>query len=86
MRNQRGVVVGALLVALLMGVQVEGADEVRSDRDHARVLKHVLPDRADLAWASIPWEATLWNAVIKAHEEKKPILLWAMNGHALACT
>jgi len=86
MRNQRGVVVGVLLAALLVGATVHGAEEVRSDRDHARVLKHVMPDRADLAWASIPWEATLWDAVIKAHEEKKPILLWAMNGHALACT
>ena len=80
------VALAALVLFVAPGDFAHSADEVRSDRDHARVLKHVLPDRADLAWASIPWEATLWDAVIEAHEAKKPILLWAMNGHALACT
>ena len=51
-----------------------------------KTLAHVLPDKRDLAWTKVAWEATLWDAVIKAHAEKKPILLWAMNGHALACT
>ena len=50
------------------------------------VLDHVLPDKRDLAWTKVPWRATLWDAVIEAHAQKKPILLWAMNGHALACT
>ena len=53
--------------------------------DVKRTLAHVLPDKRDQLWAKIPWEATLWDAVIEAHEKKKPILLWAMNGHALAC-
>ena len=62
------------------------AEEERATPDVARVLAQVLPDKRDLAWTRVPWRATLWDAVIEAHEKKKPILLWAMNGHALACT
>lgn len=51
-----------------------------------RALAHILPDKRDLVWTKIPWRATLWDAVIDAHEQEKPILLWAMNGHALGCT
>jgi len=51
-----------------------------------RLRDHVLPDRSERAWRRIPWRATLWDAVVDAHREKKPVLLWAMNGHPLACT
>ncbi len=51
-----------------------------------RVRRHVVPTKKDMLWAKVGWRPTLWDAVIDAHKEKKPILLWAMNGHALACT
>ena len=54
--------------------------------DVEATLRHVLPDKADRAWTAVPWRTTLWDAVIEAHRLKKPLLLWAMNGHALACT
>ena len=78
----------ALLAAAalaLIASHARAADEPKPI-DVDRVLDHVLPDKRDRAWTKIPWHATLWDAVIEAHEEKKPILLWAMNGHALACT
>jgi hypothetical protein len=28
----------------------------------------------------------LWDGVIAAQKQDMPILLWAMNGHPLACT
>lgn len=52
----------------------------------ARVRAHVVPSKRDLAWQRIQWLPTLWDGVIEAHERKNPILLWAMNGHILACT
>ena len=74
-----------LLAATLLTPLAFAADEPKPV-PVKRVLAHVLPDKADLVWTRIPWRATLWDAVIDAHEQKKPILLWAMNGHALACT
>jgi hypothetical protein len=46
----------------------------------------VLPAKQELAWKEIPWRATLWDGVIDAQKQDKPILFWAMNGHPLACT
>lgn len=77
-----------LLLALAALALASGARAAEDPKpvDTKRVLAHVLPDKRDLAWTKVPWHATLWDAVIEAHEAKKPILLWAMNGHALACT
>lgn len=87
--RQRPHVRRVLPLALLLGLLAAPRPARAGDDDPPNVKKtfaHVLPDKADRAWTSIPWHATLWDAVIAAHEEKKPILLWAMNGHALACT
>lgn len=47
---------------------------------------YLTPPPEELAWRKIPWRPTFWDAVVEAHEKDKPILLWAMNGHPLACT
>ena len=37
-------------------------------------------------WRTIPWETSLIEAQNIAAREKKPIFIWAMDGHPLACT
>jgi hypothetical protein len=37
-------------------------------------------------WVQIPWHTDLWDARKQAAREGKPILLWEMDGHPLACT
>ena len=49
-------------------------------------FSHVVPGEEELQWRRIPWRATFWDAVIEAQDKDRPILLWAMNGHPLACT
>jgi len=46
----------------------------------------ILPKEEELAWQKIPWRSALGAAVAEAHSKDQPILLWAMNGHPLACT
>lgn len=48
--------------------------------------QHIVPQADEMAWRAIPWLGTLAEAVVQAHAQDKPILLWAMNGHPLACT
>lgn len=48
--------------------------------------QHVVPTDEEMQWRAIPWLGTLAEAVVLAHAQDKPILLWAMNGHPLACT
>jgi len=44
------------------------------------------PGAKELAYAEIPWRPSFWSAVHEAQTSERPILLWAMNGHPLACT
>lgn len=52
----------------------------------ARWRDYLRPKSEELAFCDIPWRPTLWDAVLEAQRQDKPILLWAMNGHPLACT
>ncbi len=47
---------------------------------------YILPDAADMAYASIPWHVTFADGLTAARAEGKPLLMWAMNGHPLGCT
>ncbi len=46
----------------------------------------IRPKTDDVCFKTVNWLPTLWDGVIAAQKEDKPILLWAMNGHPLACT
>jgi len=46
----------------------------------------IRPKSEELGFATVAWLPTLWDGVIAAQQQDKPILLWAMNGHPLACT
>lgn len=48
--------------------------------------QYIVPKASELAFESCGWHGTLWSAVLEANRQDKPILLWAMNGHPLACT
>ncbi|HLF92561.1 MAG TPA: hypothetical protein VJB14_03815 [Planctomycetota bacterium] len=57
-----------------------------TDENYEKLKTSILPPAEELAWRKIPWRPTFWEAVVEAQEKEKPILLWAMNGHPLACT
>jgi hypothetical protein len=40
----------------------------------------------DEPWRTIPWKISLLEAQNLAAKEKKPIFIWAMDGHPLGCT
>ena len=40
----------------------------------------------DEPWRTIPWKTSLVEAQHLAAKEKKPIFIWAMDGHPLGCT
>lgn len=43
------------------------------------------PDDSAL-WRTIPWKTSLLDAQKIAAEDKKPLFIWAMDGHPLGCT
>ena len=72
------------LFALLPGVAV---DEVRplSDSDVDDLISQLTPD-PDRLWRKVPWQLSLVNGQAQAAEQKKPLFVWAMDGHPLGCT
>lgn len=51
-----------------------------------RRLHDELEPSADEPWRTIPWKIGLLDAQRTAAKEKKPIFIWAMDGHPLGCT
>lgn len=69
------------MIALLFAL----AQELNDDT-YARWRDFIQPNAEELEWMKPGWRPTFWEAVVEAQENEKPILLWAMNGHPLACT
>jgi hypothetical protein len=57
------------------------------DPEAVRTIQQYVRPRADeLGWQGIPWQTSIPDAVAIAARERKPVLLWAMNGNPLALT
>ncbi len=61
--------------------QAEGLTEVKFQKLHAELQ----PNNSAL-WRTIPWKTSVLSAQQIAADEKKPIFIWAMDGHPLGCT
>jgi hypothetical protein len=57
-----------------------------NDKTFAQWRDRIRPKSEELSFETVDWLPTFWEGVIAAQREDKPILLWAMNGHPLACT
>ena len=77
------VVTGLLLVlpGLMAGASGDELTEQRFRQLHAELQ----PGDGEL-WRSIPWQTSLLAAQSMAAEQKKPLFIWAMDGHPLGCT
>lgn len=61
------------------------ADDELTDETFRRLHHELLPS-PDEPWRTIPWKIDLLDAQRAAAKEKKPIFVWAMDGHPLGCT
>ena len=77
-----------LLAAIVLAAAgAGGARAVElTDANYEKVRDTVLPKQEELGFRAIPWRVSFWDAVVEAQAKDRPILLWAMNGHPLACT
>ena len=56
-----------------------------SEADFRRLHKELQVSGKD-PWRTIPWKISLLDAQRLAVAQKKPIFIWAMDGHPLGCT
>lgn len=57
-----------------------------TEKNYKQIRDSILPKEDEVDWRSIGWRTTLWDGVIDAQKEDKPVLLYAMNGHPFGCT
>ena len=74
----------AMLVVALTAAN--GPPEELNDKTFASWRDRIRPQAAERCFETVHWLPTFWEGVIAAQKQDKPILLWAMNGHPLACT
>jgi hypothetical protein len=72
------------LIAALAGLDAPPA--VLNDNTFTSWRDQIRPKTAERCFETVHWLSTFWDGVMTAQKEDKPILLWAMNGHPLACT
>ena len=80
-----------LLVTAFAGLPAAGLSAADppgelTDKTLAEWRDRIRPKTADLCYKTVDWLPTFWDGVMAAQKADKPILLWAMNGHPLACT
>ena len=57
-----------------------------TDATYDKWRDYIRPKPEENRWMDIRWRTTFGDAVAEARQKGLPILLWAMNGHPLACT
>jgi len=72
------------LVPFALALAVEAPKP--TEKNFAEWREYIRPKAAELAFEACEWKPTFWEAVVEAQQRGKPILLWAMNGHPMACT
>ncbi len=55
-----------------------------SEQQFKSLRVELTPDK-NAVWKSIPWKLSVLEAQKLAIQHKKPIFIWAMDGHPLAC-
>jgi hypothetical protein len=77
----------AVLAGLILAASVATTPPPALNQESfAQWRDYIRPTAEETRWQSIPWRTTFWDGVTQAQKEAKPILVWAMNGHPLACT
>ena len=85
----------AMLLGILGAVAVLPGRSSGGDAPKRQVLDEstfeqwrdfIHPSEAELASDRIEWNATLWAGLIRAQEEKRPLMIWIMNGHPCGLT
>jgi hypothetical protein len=75
-----------MLKALLVVVALAGTPPELNEQTFEHWREYIRPSAPELCFLEIPWRESFVVAVHEAQETRRPILLWAMNGHPLGCT
>lgn len=69
-----------VLVSVCGFAEAQRLDEAEFAKLHGQL------EPKDEAWKAVPWKTDLLQAQGLAAQSKKPMFIWAMDGHPLGCT
>ena len=75
---------GIVTGACVLGVCLTASAEL-SLKEFQYIMQTVRAP-SDATWRTIPWKTSLLEAQRIAARERKPLFIWAMDGHPLGCT
>ena len=61
------------------------AQEAKAPQTLEEKVASVRPAEQEERWLEIPWQTDLVEARAEAQRQGKPLFLWIMDGHPLAC-
>jgi len=83
-------IAGICMVALLLAASrlrsVQSTTDTLTDDTFSRLHANIVNSTKNEKWTEIPWMIDIQRAREVAAKERKPIFMWAMNGHPLGCT
>jgi hypothetical protein len=77
---------GLFVTLVVAFAGAEGTTVELNDKTLASWRDRIRPKAQERCFETVHWLPTFWDGVMTAQKADKPILLWAMNGHPLACT
>jgi hypothetical protein len=86
MQKLKSVLWRSFSLALLMVVVPAASSADKLTDEEFRRLHAQLQPATDEPWLTIPWKTSVLDAQRAAAAQKKPIFIWAMDGHPLGCT
>jgi hypothetical protein len=75
-----------LFPAMLLTAFAAGDGEKDLTAAEFKKLHAEIVPKSKECWEKVPWKIDLFEARALSYRVKKPIFLWAMNGHPLGCT
>ncbi|MDA1052590.1 MAG: hypothetical protein O3C40_19205 [Planctomycetota bacterium] len=86
MRRILQIIIGIFCAAIVDGMLPSSLSAGELTEAEFRRLHEQLQPAPDEPWRTIPWKIAVLDAQRTAVKEKKPIFIWAMDGHPLGCT
>ena len=93
---QRGLLVFSLTCVFVVLVQNSGfgfqkakttsQESELTDANFAAWRDRIKPRKVELRWEELDWLTSYHEGLHQAAAEKKPLILWVMNGHPFGCT
>jgi hypothetical protein len=88
LRRSSSTMLGVMSIRALafLGLALAAQAPKPTAENFAHYRELIRPKTSELVFEQCEWKPTFWEAVLEAQVKQKPILLWAMNGHPMACT